>query len=158
MNLNNRANQTLNNLWLEGIALLAVAIDQATKYFAYRGKFGGFLNLLRPVFSKLLLPNYNFAFGIRLPHVLAYVIYALVIGVLTFWYVQLRQRNNWQGIGYYLVIAGAASNLIDRFTLGYVRDFISAFWGNVFNLADTWIILGILMIIYGEILINKHNR
>jgi signal peptidase II len=158
MNLNNRANQTLNNLWLTGIALLAVTIDQATKYFAYRGKFGGFLNLLRPVFSKLLLPNYNFAFGIPLPHVFAYVIYAIVIGALTLWYVQLRQKNNWQEIGCYLVIAGAVSNLIDRFTLGYVRDFISAFWGNVFNFADIWIILGVLMIIYGEILVAKRSQ
>jgi signal peptidase II len=157
MNLNNCAKPTLNNLQLTGIALLAVAIDQATKFFAYRGKLGGFLNLFHPIFSKLLLPNYNFAFGIALPHVLAYVIYAIVIAALTFWYVQLRQRNNWQGIGYYLVMAGAVSNLIDRFALGYVRDFISAFWGNVFNFADTWIILGILMIICGEILITKRD-
>jgi signal peptidase II len=158
MNLNNRAHQTLNNLWLAGIVLLAVTIDQVTKYFAYRGKFGGFLNLFRPVFSKLLLPNYNFAFGIRLPHVFAYVIYVIVIGALTIWYVHLSQKNNWQAIGYYLVMAGAASNLIDRLTLGYVRDFISAFWGNVFNFADIWIILGILMIIYAETLITRRNQ
>ena len=46
-----------------------------------------------------------------------------------------------------LVIGGAVGNLIDRFRLGYITDFIDVrLWGNfhwpVFNLADSAIVIG----------------
>jgi signal peptidase II len=147
----------LNNGWLLLIAIVAICVDQITKYFAYRGKFGDFLNLFRPAFGQLLLPNYNFAFGIALPHFFAYVLYAIIIAVFTVWYARLKSKNNWYGIGYSLIIAGAASNLIDRFVFGYVRDFVLAFWGNVFNFADVCIIAGIIMIICGEVFFQARN-
>jgi signal peptidase II len=147
----------LNSGWLLIIGIATICVDQTTKYFAYRGKFSGFLNLFRPVFGQLLLPNYNFAFGIALPHFFAYVLYAIIISAFTIWYARLKSKNNWYGIGYSLIIAGAASNLIDRFVFGYVRDFVLAFWGNIFNFADVCIIAGILMIIYGEVFVRPQS-
>lgn len=49
-----------------------------------------------------------------------------------------------------LIIAGALGNLIDRMTLGYVRDFFQFFiFGSpfaVFNVADVWITLGFILL------------
>lgn len=127
-------------------AFFVIAVDQVTKELAYASKFGGFLNSFRPVFGKLLLPNYNFAFSIALPHALAYTLYALVLIAFCVWYYR-ADKTLADRFGFYLILGGAISNIVDRVMLGYVRDFISAFWGNVFNVADIAIVTGIVLIL-----------
>ncbi len=132
------------------IAIVVILVDQATKYFAYTGKFGGFLNFFRPVFGKLLIPNHNFAFSVHIPHFIAYVFYIIVFGIFLSWYFS-GERKISERVGFYLVVGGAFSNLIDRMFLGYVRDFIYAIWKSVFNLADVSIIVGIVLILIASI-------
>lgn len=51
---------------------------------------------------------------------------------------------------YVLIFSGALGNLLDRLIYGKVTDFLS-FWNfPVFNLADTWITIGIILFIWGE--------
>lgn len=53
-------------------------------------------------------------------------------------------------IGYVLVFAGAIGNLIDRMTLGFVRDFIGVYIGSwafpIFNFADICITCGFILL------------
>ena len=53
--------------------------------------------------------------------------------------------------GLTLVIGGAAGNLIDRFTMGYVLDFVDLYSGNwhfwAFNVADSAISIGVVLMI-----------
>lgn len=55
-----------------------------------------------------------------------------------------RSRLQW---GLMLILGGAAGNLHDRLTYGYVTDFIDVFYGNyhwpTFNVADSAITVGI---------------
>jgi signal peptidase II len=46
-----------------------------------------------------------------------------------------------------LVLGGALGNLIDRVRLGYVVDFIDLRWWPVFNLADSAIVVGVLLLL-----------
>jgi signal peptidase II len=50
-----------------------------------------------------------------------------------------------------LVIGGAAGNLIDRITAGYVLDFVDLYWGEwhfwAFNVADAAISVGVAVMI-----------
>jgi len=56
-----------------------------------------------------------------------------------------------------LILAGAISNFMDRLTVGSVTDFISFnFWPS-FNLADIFIVVGVLMIIVFYKSVKKHN-
>jgi signal peptidase II len=133
-------------IYISFVAIVIVVIDQAIKYLAFAGKLGGFLNAFSPVFRQLLTPNYNFAFSIPLPHVLAYTVYAIVVFGFCSWYLGSEKTTS-ERFGFYLVIGGAVSNIIDRIAFGYVRDFILGFWGNIFNLADVSIVVGIAMIV-----------
>ncbi len=45
------------------------------------------------------------------------------------------------GLG--LLIGGSVSNLVDRVRLGYVTDFIDFRWWPAFNLADSFIVIGV---------------
>lgn len=138
------------------IFIVCLIADQAAGYYAYSSGFGSFLNSFKPWFGKLLLPNQNFAFGMPLPHFFAYTIFAIVFVLFTAWY--FSGPKNWkEHIGFWMIAAGAASNLYDRIILGYVRDYIYAFWGSVFNLSDLMIVTGILLIVLSGAVSNQKN-
>ena len=128
--------------------VVLVAIDQLTKTYAYATNFGNFLNALRPVLGKQIFPNYNFAFSLPINHVLIYALYVVLIAMLIWWYATGTNKSTAAKIGFILILAGALSNIFDRVLLGYVRDFIFVFWGNVFDVADMYIIAGIMLLIF----------
>jgi signal peptidase II len=45
-----------------------------------------------------------------------------------------------------LLIGGSLSNLIDRIRLGHVTDFLDLRWWPAFNLADTFIVIGVAIL------------
>ena len=58
-----------------------------------------------------------------------------------------------------LQMGGAIGNLIDRFRLGYVTDFIDVGWWPVFNIADSYIVMGItVMAFYFTFLRNRNSN
>ena len=65
------------------------------------------------------------------------------------------KKNTRNSIAFGLVIGGMAGNLIDRVFFGYVRDFLDFYIFNydfpVFNIADTAIVIGIILLIYAVI-------
>lgn len=76
-------------------------------------------------------------------------------------------KNNNKNIGAFsLLISGLLGNLFDRIIYGYVRDFLDFRFGSynypVFNLADTFIFCGVILlilaIIKGEENGSKSNR
>ncbi len=132
------------------VFVLLVIADQYAKYLAYSGSFWDFLNALRPTFGFQIFPNANFAFSLPVPIVLMYAIYAVVLIGLVAWYVS-RPVHTWKtALAMELILAGALSNIVDRILLGYVRDFIFVFWGNVFNLADVFIVAGVLLLLFSS--------
>ncbi|MFP3036810.1 MAG: signal peptidase II [Arsenophonus sp. ER-BJ3-MAG3] len=64
-------------------------------------------------------------------------------------------------IAYALVIGGALGNLSDRLIYGFVIDFIDFYIGDwhwpTFNIADTAISIGVILIIF-DILIDRKNK
>src|SRR5204862_7735111 len=50
-----------------------------------------------------------------------------------------------------LLIGGSASNLVDRIRLGYVTDFLDFRYWPAFNLADSFIVVGVA-ILFGAVL------
>ena len=75
-----------------------------------------------------------------------------------FVYLYFRSRS-WHSparqIMFALIFAGAISNLFDRLSLGYVRDFIDIRLGLVFNLADLMLVAGLILMLIQE---NKSAR
>ena len=58
-----------------------------------------------------------------------------------------------------LILAGGLGNFIDRITYGYVVDFIDiSFNPYIFNLADTYVTIGILIYIFKSLFLNKKNE
>ncbi|MFQ5925571.1 MAG: signal peptidase II [Dehalococcoidia bacterium] len=58
-----------------------------------------------------------------------------------------------------LLLGGALGNLIDRLSLGWVVDFIDLGFWPVFNLADSAIVLGVILLLYYFIfVVRKEER
>ena len=59
------------------------------------------------------------------------------------------------------IIGGALGNLLDRFTYGAVVDFISlhakGFSWYIFNIADMFIVLGVILFILSQFILSKKN-
>ncbi len=107
----------------------------------------------------LLYKNHNdgFSFGVlRGSKMVELVPLCLTSGIAGVWAYLMSVRGRWaEKMAITLVLAGGASNLIDRLTKGYVIDYICVQWKAlkkvVFNLADLFIMIGcgLLMAVNG---------
>jgi signal peptidase II len=135
--------------WLGFFAAL-VGLDQLTKYLAFVGSFGNFLNAFKPAIKKFHYFNRAFAFSLPLPVALIYFLYAVILSAIV-WYVYRnhRQFSRPAKIAWALILAGGISNIVERVALGYVRDFVYILSG-IFNLADGYIIAGVIILLFAS--------
>ncbi len=131
---------------LIAVAVL-VAIDQLTKAYAVNSlKNGTPVILIKGVLQLYYLPNGNTgaAFGILSGHrVLFLFIAAFVVGVIAYALIRIPDEKRFLILRVLLVFiaAGGIGNMIDRFMLGYVIDFIYFYLINfpIFNVADCYV-------------------
>jgi len=153
------------------IAIIAIVLDQITKYIASSQLGIHEQNPVMPFFNFTLMHNYGAAFSF-----LAnaggwqrwfFTIVAVVISiVLTIWLFRLKNHEKWLGFGLALVLGGAVGNVIDRIRFGYVVAFIQWFanWkGNTyywpsFNIADSAILVGTALIIISSFFVDEDPK
>lgn len=143
------------DLW---IALAVVVLDQVVKAVVRREMA---LNESIPVipgfFDLTRVHNTGTAFGFMnatdFPFKTA-ILACVAIGALVAlaMYSATLPVNQWLArIGLALILGGAAGNLIDRITEGYVVDFVDLYWSGwhfwAFNVADASITIGVALMI-----------
>jgi len=90
--------------------------------------------------------NPGIAFGIRLPPVLQEL---LIVGALG-WMTTLGIRSATSllhRVGFGCIVGGALGNLIDRFIDGVVTDYFQVGTFPIFNVADSFITVGVLFLL-----------
>ena len=69
-------------------------------------------------------------------------------------------RRRMARLGLSIILGGALGNLIDRVRLGYVTDFVDAYWGTwhfwAFNVADASITIGAILVFADLLLVSRH--
>jgi signal peptidase II len=142
-------------IWL---AALIVLLDQVTKAIVRRRfELHDSIEIVPGFFSLTRVHNTGAAFGmlndVDFPFksvVLMLVATAALAGVAL--YAAMLPPAQWMArIGLAFILGGAAGNLIDRVTLGYVVDFFDVFWRGwhfwAFNVADAAITVGVGLMI-----------
>ncbi|MFT5721747.1 MAG: signal peptidase II [Motiliproteus sp.] len=141
-------------LWL---ALLVVALDQASKQLALAQLAYAQPVALLPVFDLTLLYNKGAAFSFLATQGgwqrWFFSLIALAVGgYLLHWLSKISRGERLLSIALVLILGGAVGNLIDRVLLGHVVDFISLHWQQhyypAFNVADAAITVGALLLIW----------
>lgn len=142
-------------LWIAGAI---VALDQAAKALV-RSRFElhesieiipGFVNLTR-------VHNYGAAFGLMnaadfpFKTVVLSIVAAVALLALTVYASTLPVEQLLARVGLALIVGGAAGNLIDRLSAGFVVDFVDVYWRDwhfwAFNVADAAITVGVAFMI-----------
>jgi signal peptidase II len=73
----------------------------------------------------------------------------LIFGIfLYYWKEEKKKNSRVLDISYALIFAGALGNAWERIFRGYVTDMISVEYFAIFNLADSYITLGAVLITY----------
>ena len=82
----------------------------------------------------------------------------LIILILIFF---IRKTKGIEKYSFLIILAGALGNVFDRFLYSAVPDFIDIHYNNfhwfIFNVADIFITLGVLLLIFSELLMKKRN-
>lgn len=135
-------------------AFLLAILDQITKYWAIATLKLKPPFLLSNDIGFKYSENTGIAFSLPIPQPLI-IFLNIVFFFLIFWVFEKefntkKAKAQW---GLALIIGGGLGNLIDRFTHGFVVDFISLWTYPIFNLADVYISIGVLLMIvfYGKI-------
>jgi signal peptidase II len=130
------------------VALVVVAIDQATKALVRANLDFGDRDGVFPGIELVHVRNRGVAFGLFADGglVLVAIGVASVLALLAFFATHSRRPLVWLPTG--LLLGGAAGNLIDRMRQGFVTDFIDLPLWPAFNIADSCITIGVLSLLY----------
>jgi len=138
------------------LALVIIILDQYSKWLVrYRIP----INKKIPILDKFVylthVANVGAAFGMlpngRLFFILISSISIIVIIILAF----KLSFNFLISISIGLILGGISGNLIDRIFLGSVTDFIDVKFFSVFNIADSSITIGTIIILFYFLVIWK---
>jgi len=134
-----------------------VLSDQLSKQIFMSSFDLGQSMVLNPYLSWTYLHNTGAAFSILSDGGVVQKLFLLGVSTLvSLWLVWWTQRTSeiyrQKLLGQFFLLSGAVGNLIDRALHGFVIDFIDVhvnnFYWPVFNLADSFIFIGVALIIF----------
>ena len=146
------------------IALLAIAgaafaADQVTKQVVARTlAVGETADIVGP-FSLHHVRNSGIAFGLfasRTTIVIA--VTAVAVAWMIWFFARTGRRHPVLPIALGLVLGGSIANLVDRIRLGHVTDFLDLEAWPAFNLADTFIVVGVAVLFGTLVLADRPHR
>jgi signal peptidase II len=132
---------------LGSIALAAIAADQLTKQVVASAlAFGESVHIAGP-FSIHHVRNSGIAFGLFSDATsIVIVLTALAVAWMVLFFARSGQRHPVLPVALGFVLGGSSSNLLDRIRLGHVTDFLDIRYWPAFNLADTFIVVGVAIL------------
>jgi len=164
--------KSINKWNMVVIIAVVLILDQVTKYVIKTSMtLGQSFPVLGDFFRITFVENPGMAFGVRIENTALFFTLSVVAALLVFYYIiRLRNQGWFLQIALSLIAAGAIGNLVDRFMYGKVIDFLDfdffdiaippfGFLGlhfsgysmtrwPVFNVADSAVTVGMIMIIF----------
>lgn len=144
------------------ISIILLCIDQISKLLV--------VNLLTKTDSITIIKNFFYltyinndgaAFSILVGKRILLILIAVLVIVMLIRYIKKNNiQNKLELVSISLIIGGSLGNLMDRVIRGYVIDFLDFKIFNynfpIFNLADTFIVIGVFLLLLKEI--RKENN
>lgn len=129
------------------IVFIVLSLDQLTKFLVSKNlELNNSVPIIKGVFNLTLVHNRGAAFGIFKNQFYLFIFSAIVAVILIYSILKNNKHDNLYSFSLSLILGGALGNLIDRVFLGYVVDFLDFRVWPVFNLADSAITIGALLL------------
>ena len=134
-------------------SIILFAVDQISKFVLDKVLV---LGKSYTIFDKFLYItkayNDGVSFSMLSGHRFLIILISLIVMVFLYIYMHKFKENPKNIIAFSLVFGGLFGNLVDRLIHGYVIDFIDFYIFNynypIFNLADSFICIGIFILLY----------
>ena len=141
------------------VACAAVLADQVTKHVvASNLHLGEGLHVAGP-FTIRHVENSGIAFGLFSNATAAVIVVTTIaIGWMLAYFARSGARHPVLPVALGLVIGGSVSNLADRVRLGFVTDFLDFRYWPAFNLADSFIVIGVGILLAALLLAEREPR
>lgn len=133
------------------VAIAVIVVDQITKTLAENNLKTHSIHLIGPL-SLQLIYNSGIAFSIGSGNAALATAIEIVVILGLIYYVR-KINSKALAVGFGLVIGGAVGNIFDRVfrhNNGAVIDFIHTGFWPTFNLADSAVVVGIVVILIGS--------
>ncbi len=144
---------------LAAVALSAVFADQLTKHVvASQVRLDDEVQVLGP-FAIHHVQNSGIAFGLFASATAAVIILTTIaVAWMIGYFARSGARHPLLPVAVGLLIGGSVSNLADRVRLGHVTDFLDLRYWPAFNLADSFIVIGVAMLLGALVAADRGPR
>jgi signal peptidase II len=141
------------------VAGAAVVADQLTKQVVGRTlALGESVDIVGP-FTIQHVQNSGIAFGLFGSRTsIVIVVTAVAVGAMLVFFARSGRRHPVLPVALGLVLGGSIANLVDRVRLGHVTDFLDLVAWPAFNLADTFIVVGVAILFGALVLTDRPHR
>jgi len=132
------------------IAGAVIALDQLVKFFVAKMQLYTSIKIIPNILHFTYSHNTGAGFGILKGNNLLLIWLSIaIIGGIFYYLNKISKKDILPKLGFGFVLGGAIGNLIDRIAFGHVIDFIDFRIWPTFNIADSFISIGaVLLIIY----------
>ena len=145
------------------IIFLVFIVDLFTKYYAINNLILNHSVTINSFINLTLAFNYGAAFSFLNDaggwQRWFFIVFSIIVIFIIFYILKKDKESEY--IAFSFVLAGALGNLYDRVFYGYVIDFIEfhykTFYWPIFNIADTAISIGIILLLYSMFLKRNKN-
>jgi signal peptidase II len=146
-------------LALVSVALAALVADQLTKQVVIAQlEFGESVDVVGP-FAIHHVRNSGIAFGLFSTWASAVTLLtALAVAWMVAYFARSGARHPVLPVALGLLIGGSSGNLVDRLRLGHVTDFLDLRYWPAFNLADTFIVAGVAILLLAIVSTERQPR
>ena len=146
-------------LALASVALAALVADQVTKQVVVNQlALGDSVHVGGPLYIHHVT-NPGIAFGLFSSWATAVtVLTALAIAWMVAYFAKAGARHPVFPVALGLLIGGSVANLVDRVRLGHVTDFLDLRFWPAFNLADTFIVVGVGILLAALVAADREPR
>lgn len=144
-------------LWC--LFLCILFFDRLSKYLANtKLLLHQSIPVIKNIFHLTLIYNRGAAFGILKDQSYFFIFISLI--AVIFIYLRLRENRSKEKsleLALVLILTGTLGNLIDRISFGYVIDFLDFRIWPVFNIADSSITVGAIVLAYSILQSKRQN-
>jgi signal peptidase II len=146
-------------LGLTAVAAAAVVGDQVTKHLVSSQLRSGESVHVVGSFAIHRVENSGIAFGLfSSATVVVTLTTAFAIGWMLVFFARSGSRHPVLPAALGLLIGGSLSNLVDRVRLGHVTDFLDLGWWPAFNLADSFIVIGVAILLAALVVADRRPK
>ena len=147
--------------WVElgAVAFAAIAADQLTKWIvSSQLSLGEEVDVVGPL-SIHHVQNSGIAFGLFPTATLVVIVLTTIaVGWMLAFFARSGGRHPILPVALGFLLGGSGANLIDRVRLGHVTDFLDFRYWPAFNLADSFIVAGVGILIAALLLADREPR